>query len=198
MIPEVRLTPNAAHPNDSTPVVTLSLVKEALRLPSDITDEDNYLRLLIDSFEIAIEKNFDLILRSRQYVGYLPCFSSTSFIVLPRPISSAPTITYSAKDLTTKSVTLTDFISVPKPTIFIKDVATINADLNPDKIAPITITATCGSSSVPKNAQTLIVQGVAYLYQNREASITNNNDAQLAMINHFLQPLNHILNNSVY
>ena len=65
----VRLTPNATHPNDSTPVVSLSLVKEALRLPADITDEDNYLRLLIDSFEIALERNFDLVIRTRQYVG---------------------------------------------------------------------------------------------------------------------------------
>lgn len=198
MLPEVRLVPNAAHPNDSTPVVSLSLVKEALRLPSDITDEDNYLRLQIDAFEIAVEQHFDLILRTRQYVGYLPLLHCSAFVVLPRPITSAPTITYSAKDLTTKTITLTDFSIAPKPTVYIKDFETINADLNPDKLNPITITANCGSSSIPKNAQSLIIQGVAYLYQNREASITNNNDAQLAMLNHFLQPLHHILSQSVY
>lgn len=194
---EVLLSPAAAHPNDTTPVVSLSLVKEALRLPSDITDEDNFLRLLIDSMEIAVESLFGIVLRQRSYSGNVPTLCQYTQ-VSPLPISTAPVVTYAAKDLTTKTVTLTDFVALPRPVIYIKNPAIIHADLNPDKMNPITITATAGFTVLPKNAQVPIIQAVAYFYKNREVAVMNNEDPKSSLMNHLLQPVAHVLRTSVY
>lgn len=194
---EVLLIPNVAHPNDSSSIIALSVVKEALRLPSDITDEDTFLQLLVDSAEIALETTFGIVLRSRQYIGRLPCLYQYTRL-RPQPITTAPVVTYSAVDLTTKTITLTDFSATPNPTIFIKDPDTYNNDVNLDKIYPFLITATCGPSSIPKNAKIAILQIVAYMYKNRELATMNNEDARESLMNHYLNQNAHILNVSPY
>lgn len=194
---EVLLTPNADHPNDSSSILALSVVKEALRLPSDITDEDTFLQLLVDSAEIALEKTFGIVLRSRQYIGRVPCLYQYTRL-RPQPITTAPTISYSAADLTTKSVTITDFSATPNPIIFIKDPDTYNNDIDTDKLYPFTITATCGPAVLSKNAKVAILQIVGYMYKNRELATMNNEDARESLLNHYLNQNAIILNVSPY
>lgn len=193
----LRLLPSAAHPNDTDPIVTLSLVKETLRIPSDITDEDALLRLLIDSAELALEQTFGTVLRTRQYTGRLNKLCN-QILLTPVPITSAPTVTYTAADSTTKTVTITDFSATPNPIIYIKDVDTLNNDRHLDKLYPFTIVATPGHSTVPKNAKNAILNIVAYMFKNREMSVMNNEDARASLMTHYLNQNAHVLNTSVY
>lgn len=193
----LRLLPSAAHPNDTDPVVTLSLAKETLRIPSDVTDEDALLRLLIDSAELALEQTFGTVLRERQYTGRLNKLCNM-ILLTPVPIASAPTITYTAADNTTKTVTITDFSATPNPVVYIKDVDTINDDRHLDKIYPFSVVATIGHTTVPKNAKNAILNIVAYMFKNREMAVMNNEDARASLMAHYLNQNAHVLNTSVY
>lgn len=160
-------------------VVSLALVKEALRLPSDLSDEDNFLTNAINAAESFIDRVCNVHLRSRPVSGILAYFSaiglagSTYYAGLRSNVYPLTAISFSYKNLANEDTAISGSnVSIINsgllPEILVKDANIVNENLYPDYPYPITITGTAGYTQLPSEAQQAIFTLVGYQYQNRE------------------------------
>lgn len=164
-------------------VVSLAFIKEYLRLPSDLTDEDVFLTAAINAVESLIDHTFSTHIRPIQYEAKLHCFPLThqdSFNVYSalhfnvQPCTLPPEISYINKSNVT--VTLTTevrLLRTAKRTITVITGADLLNNLLANTAEPITVKANIGYAAISDQAKLTIAQIVAYQYQNREIFTLN-------------------------
>lgn len=159
--------------------VSLNEIKIALRLPTDLTDEDSFLTTAINAAESFIDRMCNVHLRSRSVSAILSRFEDVTTVGLKRyawlklnvyPVT-AITITYKDISNITQTVAAEDIQILNDgllPTLLIANADTLNNYLYQSHPYPISITGTAGFSQLPSEAEQAIKQIVGFMYQNRE------------------------------
>ena len=133
--------------------VTLAEVKTYLKIPTNITDDDELIGDLISSAVEYVEDDLGISLATEQWQY---TFRAAKSIILPRPPVQS-----------VQSVTTMDNIDVPYT--YIAETDTLEFDSSLGEILKVNYTA--GYITLPKDLKIALMRVIAYMYENRTVSI---------------------------
>lgn len=171
----------------STPVVPLARLKEAARLPDDLTEDDFLLTNWCATAERLVESHAEIALREQIWTLRLPTlprdnqlgsYEKNSIRLEIDPVTSVVVKYYDEDDvLVTVDPSDVELEQYHVPALVILP-STLSSELSPTKTLPLIIEATCGVAGtgdpvdtwdIPPEAITAISQLVAHWYKFREA-----------------------------
>ena len=166
--------------------VSLSDVKDHLRIEQDEIDLDNDLTELLRAASAYVEAEIHATLITTQFMAVWDCFPADAIKIPGWPVASIDSITYTDTDgaTTTLSSSLYRTKLVQTPAMIIPAISEDWPDTLADSVDAVTVTFTAGygaaATDVPYMIRAMIKLLVAHWFKNREAVGKSNVTIKLA------------------